>query len=296
MYYNNDTVLFLDGKWIRAAEAKTDLFSQTLHYGSGVFEGLRSYATASGPRIFKPKAHYKRLIYSAETMHIKIKYTPEELASISYELLAKNGLTNAYIRPLVYLGSNMALTPTNESHVMITAFEWGRYLGNNLLNVMISSYQRPNPKSCHVDAKVVGHYTNSILATTEAKKAGYDEALLLDANGFVAEGPGANFFFEKKGVLYTPPEGNILPGITRRVIIKMAQEMGYPVKEKLFTPEEVYEADSAFFTGTAAEVAGIKSINDKPFKMEWEETMGYTLFLMYKNRVHRRDIQDFSLA
>ena len=185
MYYNNNTLVFFDGKWLKANELMVSPFVQTLHYGSGVFEGIRSYATPDGTRIFKSKEHYKRLLYSAEKMHLKISYTEEELTYLSYQLLEKNSLSNAYLRPLVFSGENMSLTPTEEVHVLLCAWEWEKYLGSKLLNLMTSSYQRPNPKSCHVDTKVTGHYVNSILATTEAKQKGFDEALLLDANGFV---------------------------------------------------------------------------------------------------------------
>ncbi|MEL7006958.1 MAG: aminotransferase class IV, partial [Bacteroidota bacterium] len=182
MYYNDNTIIFQDGEWLKASEAKTSLYNQTMHYGNGVFEGIRSYKNADGCNIFKAREHFDRLQYSASKMHIELPYTTEELINISYELLDKNDLTDAYIRPLVYLGANMTLTPTDEVHVLIAAWEWEKYLGSRPLNVMVSSYQRPNPKSCVVEAKVVGHYTNSILATTEAKKLGYDEGLLLDVH------------------------------------------------------------------------------------------------------------------
>ena len=203
MYYNDETVVFLNGEFLKAKDAVAGVYNQTMHYGNGVFEGIRSYDTTDGTRIFKAKEHYDRLHYSAKMMHIELPYTSEELERITYQVLEKNDLKDAYIRPLVYLGENMSLTPTNEVHVLICAWSWGKYLGDNMLNVMLSSYQRPNPKSCHVQAKVVGHYTNSILATTEAKSKGFDEALLTDMNGNIAEGPGANFFFEKDGKLTT---------------------------------------------------------------------------------------------
>ncbi|MGE0562328.1 MAG: branched-chain amino acid transaminase [Flavobacteriales bacterium] len=296
MYYSENTTVFLNGKWLKAKAAKTDLYAQTLHYGNGVFEGIRSYDTEDGVQVFKAKEHFERLLYSAEKMHIKLNYTVEEFTALTYELLKKNKLKDAYIRPLVYLGANMSLQPTDEVHVFICAWEWGKYLGSDLLNIMTSSYQRPNPKSCYVDAKVVGHYTNSILATTEAKQKGFDEALLLDANGNVAEGPGANFFYEKDGVLYTSPLGNILPGITRATVLELANELKFEVVEKYFTPEEVKGADGAFYTGTAAEVAGIGSLDKINFKLKWEDTMGYVLANMYKQRVAFREYNSFYLV
>ena len=297
MYYDKETVVFLNGNWVKASEAVTDLFSQTLHYGNGVFEGIRAYDTSGGgPRIFKAMEHYERLSKSASKLHIKLQYSPEELTLLSYELLRRNNLKNAYIRPLIFVGANMSLTITDEVHVLLTAWEWERYLGEKLLRVMVSSYQRPNPKSIPVDAKVTGQYTNSILATTEARAKGFDEALLLDAQGHVAEGPGTNFFYEKNDTLYTPSLGSILPGITRRTIMDYASELGCRVVEKEFEAEELMDADSAFFTGTAAEVIGIKSIGGHSFKKEWNDTMGHSLALMYRNRVVNPEFNDFTLV
>lgn len=296
MYYNDNSILFLDGQWVKASEAKVDLFSQTMHYGNGVFEGIRSYAGAAGPNIFKAKEHFERLKYSAERMNIKITQSVDELVKVSYELLDRNGLTNAYIRPMVYLGANMKLLSCGEVHVMMAAWEWPPYLGDEALKVMISSFERPNPKSIPVDAKVSGNYTNSIMASNEAKRKGFDEALMLDSDGFVAEGSGQNFFFVKDDVIYTPPLGNILPGITRATIIEYAMELGYPVVERLFKPEEMKGAEVAFFTGTATEVASIASIDDMEFKADWKETVAYDLFLMYRQRVSNAELSDFTLV
>ncbi len=295
MYFNSETKVYLDGKFVNASVAQTDLYAQTLHYGSGVFEGIRSYDTPDGVRIFKAKEHFERLKYSAECMHIQFPWTVEELTKISYELLEINGLKDAYLRPLVYLGANMSLVPTNEVHLVVMAWEWGKYLGDNLLRVMLSSYQRPNPKSCHVEAKVVGHYTNSILATTEAKQKGFDEALLTDMNGYVAEGPGANFFYEKNGKLYTAPLGNILSGITRATVFEIAKELEIEVEEKLFTPDEIYTADIAFFCGTAAEVIGIQQFNEHVFPMKWEDSNSHLIQRKYKRRVAFNEYKEFYL-
>ena len=296
MYYNDNTVVFFNGEWVKAKDLMVSPYVQVMHYGSGVFEGIRSYETPDGTRIFKAEEHYKRLLYSAEKMYLKVNFTAEEFTQLTYQLLEKNNLKNAYIRPLIFAGANMSLTPTNEVHVMLCAWEWGKYLGNKLLDVMISSYQRPNPKSCHVDAKVTGHYVNSILATTEAKNKGFDEALLLDANNYIAEGPGANFFFEKDEVLYTSPLGNILPGITRATMFELCHELGFKLVEKYFTPEEVKGADSAFFTGTAAEVAGIATLDKVPFKLKWEDSMGSVLQAKYARRVAFNEYGNFSLV
>lgn len=285
MYYNDKTIVFLNGKFIRAVDAHAGLFNQTMHYGNGVFEGIRSYKTSNGTRVFKSKEHFERLLYSAEKMHIKMKYSVKELTDITYQVLERNNFSDAYIRPLVYLGENMQLSPVNDVNVFVAAWEWANYLGDKLSRVMLSSYQRPNPKSCHVEAKVVGHYINSILATTEAKSKGYDEALLTDMNGHIAEASGANFFYEKKGKLFTAPKGNILMGITRATVLEIAKEEGIEVEETFFKPEALTDADSAFFCGTAAEVAGIESINDRPFRLKWEDSLGRRIQVIYKNLV-----------
>ena len=285
MYFNEKTIVYLNGEWILAQEAKESLYNQTMHYGNGVFEGIRSYKTSSGAKIFKAKDRYERLLHSAERMHIKTNYSVDDLTQWSYELLEKNGLQDAYIRPLIYLNPMMSLVPVQKSNLFLCTWEWGKYLGDQLQRVMISSYQRPNPKSCHVEAKTVGHYTNSILATTEAKQKGFDEALLLDMNENVAEASGANFFFEKNETLYTPPLGNILPGITRQTIIDLAKELHIKLKEKFFSADEVKIADSAFFTGTAAEVVGLQSLDDYVFPKAWKESLGYQLANAYQQLV-----------
>ena len=205
-----------------------------------------------------------------------------EKLGINYQLLAKNNLQDAYIRPLLYAGANMSLTPTPETHLFMAVWEWGRYLGDNLQRLYISSFQRPNPHATFIGAKITGHYTNSIMASTEAKNLGYDEALLCDMHGNIAEGSGAKFFYEKDNTLYTPPIGNILPGITRATVIEIAQQMGIPVVEKLFTFDELKTADTAFFCGTAAEVVGIKSVNDHLFPANWQNTKSYRIQQAYK--------------
>ena len=295
-YYNENTQVYLNGNWLPAIQANTSLFSQTMHYGNGVFEGIRSYKTEIGVSIFKAKAHFERLLASAKLMHIDLDYSAKELEQLTYELLHRNNLENAYIRPLVFLDENMQLIGGVKANLFLCAWHWEKYLGDQLLRVMSSSFQRPNPKSCHVEAKTVGHYTNSILATTEAKSKGFDEALLTDQSGFVAEGPGANFFFEKDGVLYTPPLGNILNGITRQTMFELCKELDFTLKEKYFKIDEVLSADGAFFTGTAAEVAGIKSLDDVAFQLSWADTMGYELSKMYSKRVHNEEYNCFELV
>ncbi len=294
MYYNENTVLYNNGKFLKASEATSDLYGQTLHYGYGAFEGIRSYETGSGPRIFKAREHYERLKRSCELIHIPFEYSVKELEEISYEVLLRNNLSDAYLRPLVYCDPNMSLNKPTKVNLMICAWKWGNYLGNKLLRVCISSYQRPNPKSVKVEAKACGHYVNSILATVEAKEKGYDEGLLLDMSGNVAEGPGANFFCEKNGKLFTPPLGNILPGITRATVLEICDELNIPYEVRHLHPAELLTMDGAFFCGTAAEIIGIESVNDVPFRERWEETFGariqkyYSVLVREKNEVKQK--------
>ncbi|MEQ9592109.1 MAG: branched-chain amino acid transaminase [Cyclobacteriaceae bacterium] len=285
MYYNNDTILFIDGRFVKASEAKVDFFSQTLHYGYGVFEGIRAYQTVNGVKIFKAFEHYERLKHSAKLLGIPYNYDTEELTQATYQVLEKNNQGNAYIRPLLLCDNNMSLTGAKEATLMISTWEWGKYFGEEQLKICVSSYQRPNPKSTKIEAKACGHYVNSILASREAKERGFDEGLLLDMEGFVAEGPGANFFFEKDGVLYTPPLGNILPGITRQTILEICKELDLRVVEKLFKPEDLFDADSAFFCGTAAEVTAIESIEGQVFAKPWKESMGAIIKEAYRSLV-----------
>ena len=285
MYYNEESIIYYNGKFIKAKEARTNPYSQSLHYGNGVFEGIRAYNTASGVRIFKSEEHYKRLKYGAEVMNIQFNYTEEELTKITYELLERNGLKDAYIRPLITTGANMSLLTSDETNLTIQCWEWGKYMGDKLLRVKTSSFQRPNPKACFVEAKVTGHYINSILSTNEAKKNGYDEALLLDMNGNVAECSGANIFMQKDGKLYTPPRGHIMAGITRSTVIELCNVEGISIEEKHFTLDALKNADACFFTGTAAEVVGLESLDDYQFPLDWEKSYGYQLMKLYKDEV-----------
>ena len=294
-YFNENTTLFYDGQMMRATDAHTNLYGQTLHYGYGVFEGIRSYDTDHGPRIFKAREHYERLIHSCHLLGIPFEYSVEEMTQISYKVLESNGFTDAYLRPLVICDPSMTLINGQPTRLMIAAWEWGAYLGEKLLSLKISPYCRPHPRSVHMEAKAVGHYVNSILATSDARKGGYDEALLLDCDGYLAEGPGANLFFEKDGVLYTPSLGHILPGITRATVFEMCSELGVRIEEGRFTPEDLFEADSAFFCGTGAEIVGIQAIDHKVFKQEWTESIGSKLRHMYALLVREKTTQPVSI-
>lgn len=289
-YYNDKTILFLNGEFVKAAEAKTDFYSQSLHYGYGVFEGIRSYKTERGAtRIFKATEHFERLKRSADALNMPFKWTTDELTEATYEVLKRNQLQDAYIRPVVYAPANMSFNRNTESFITIEAWEMQPFLGEKLLRIMMSSFERPNPKAFKIQAKATGHYVNSILATQEAKANGFDEALLLDMNGYVAEGPGANVFLEKEGKLMTPPPGNILTGITRATILEICEDLGISVEEKLFTPGELKQADAAFYCGTAAEVIGWESLDDVKFTKPWHETVSRVIRDAYKRRVIEKE-------
>jgi branched-chain amino acid aminotransferase len=293
MYYNDNTFIFLNGEIVKATEAKIDLYGQTLHYGYGVFEGIRSYKTAEGKtKIFKEEAHFDRLKNSADALNIPYSWSNEELIKATYEILKLNQLQDAYIRPLVYAPANMSFVRNSKSFIAIEAWEMKPFLGDELLSVMTSSFERPNPKGFKIEAKATGHCVNSILASQEAKAKGYDEALLKDMKGFVAEAPGANFFVEKNNTLYTPQTGNILPGITRATILEICTQLGIHTVEKNITLAEVHGADSAFFCGTAAEVIGIASLDTILFRKEWKDSLGSVIQREYKNLVTEKMKQE----
>ena len=292
MYYNEHTILYLDGQFVKASEAKTDLYGQSLHYGFSAFEGIRSYKTDNGNRIFKASEHFDRLRFSCQSVGIPFGWTNEELIVATYALLDKNQLQDAYIRPLVFCPPNMSLQKATSSNIMIAVWNWNAYLGDKLLRVGLSSFQRPNPSGFKVQAKISGHYVNSILACQEAKDNGYDEALLTDLNGYAAEAPGANLFYEKDGTMFTPELGHILPGITRATVLEICQELGIEAIEKRITLDELKKADGAFFCGTAAEIIGWESLNGEPFAKEWKDTVGRRIQLAYKNRVIEKKLEE----
>jgi branched-chain amino acid aminotransferase len=248
--------IFMDGRFVDWDDAKIHVLSHGMHYGSAVFEGIRFYKTARGPAVFRLREHVDRLYKSARVFRMKIPMTRDELHGACVDLVRVNQLESGYIRPLVYFGYGMlGINPGNNPvNVAIAAWPWGKYLGAGTIKVKLSRFIRNHPRTTIANAKVCGHYVNSILANQEAKDAGYSEALLLDYNGYVAEGPGENLFIVKEGILRTPPLGTILPGITRATVIQMACDMGYEVDEAPLTVDDLKGADEAFFTGTAAEI------------------------------------------
>lgn len=289
MYYSPNTIVYDNGNFTKSNEVTLDPYSKTLHYGIGAFEGIRSYDSLGGVVIFKAFEHFDRLRRSAEKMDIPFEYSNEELFSICSTLLKRNRLSNAYIRPLIYLGPDMSFRNLPESRLFISAWQWGRLLGDQHINVGISSFERPNPKSCHIDAKITGHYTLTSLATTQVKKRGFDEALLLDQTGAVSQGASGNFFYEKNEVLYTSPPGHIFPGITRSSVIGLARKNGIAVIEKPIQAQELKDADAAFFTGTAVEYSPIARIEEYKMKKDWDDTVGHYLFSRYGSMVRDFD-------
>ncbi len=280
-----DTIVFDDGRFIKASEVRIDPFSQSLHYGNAVFDGIRSYQTVHGARMFKARAHYERFAEAARLMGLPLPYTVAELIDISYELLDHNGLENAYLRPLLMAAPNMSLTATQESQLMIAAFKWGKLLGDSLAHLMISTRSKPDPGSLPIESKISGLYVNNILATSEARANGFHDSLMRDRDGYVAQGAGANLFIERDETLYTPPRGQIMPGITRKTVMIMAREMGIPVVEKRLTAEDIYQADGAFLAGTAVEITGVATVDRQPLSFYWEDTIGYQLSRKYRQIV-----------
>jgi branched-chain amino acid aminotransferase len=289
MYYNEESVLHLDGEWLPAATAGTSVYNQGLHYGTGVFEGIRSYNVDGKANLFRGKDHMERLIFSAQAIGLPFSMKSNELLTLAYELLERNNLIEAYIRPLIYAGPMMSLSFPETSHLMLCCWPWKKLLGDQLTTLAISPYYRSHPRSCKIEAKVSGHYVNSILAATEARARGYGDALQLDIDGHVAECSGANFFYERDGILYTPHRGHILPGITRDTILQLCKKKRIDVRQQRVATFDVFGADGAFLTGTAAEVTGIASLDDHPFKKPWAETLGYVLQQEYEAATRRSD-------
>ncbi len=267
---DRDGVIWFDGKMVPWREANVHVLTHTLHYGMGVFEGVRAYETDKGPAIFRLKEHTDRLFNSAKIMNMEIPFSKEEITQAQLAAVRDNNLDSAYLRPMCFYGSEgMGLRADNlKTHTIVAAWEWGSYLGadnmNNGIRIKTSSFTRHHVNISMCKAKANGHYINSMLALQEAITDGYDEALLLDVEGFVAEGSGENIFIVSNGVIYTPDLTSALNGITRNTIMALANDLGYEVIEKRITRDEVYIADEAFFSGTAAEVTPIRELDNRP--------------------------------
>jgi branched-chain amino acid aminotransferase len=268
-FANRDGVIWLDGEMVPWREAKTHVLTHTLHYGMGVFEGVRAYETAQGPAIFRLQEHTDRLFNSAKILNMVIPFSKKELNEAQIQAVKQNNLNSAYLRPMCFYGSEgMGLRADNlKVHVMVAAWSWGAYLGDDGLNkgirIKTSSFTRHHVNVTMCKAKANGNYMNSMMALQEALNDGYDEAMLLDVDGFVAEGSGENIFLVRNGALYTPDLTSALDGITRNTIFVLAKECGLDIIEKRITRDEVYIADEVFFTGSAAEVTPIREVDNR---------------------------------
>lgn len=269
-FSDRDGVIWMDGEMVPWRDANVHVLTHTLHYGMGVFEGVRAYKTSEGTAIFRLEDHTRRLFDSAKIMRMQIPFDRDTINRAQIDVVRSNNLTSAYLRPVCYYGSEgMGLRADNLSvHCAIAAWEWGAYLGaENLekgIRIKTSSFTRHHVNISMCKAKANGHYINSMLALQEALTDGYDEALLLDNEGYVAEGSGENIFVIRNGVIYTPDLTSALDGITRNTIMHLAKDIGVEVIERRITRDEVYIADEAFFSGTAAEVTPIRELDNRP--------------------------------
>ena len=268
---DRDGKIWMDGKMVEWRDAKIHVLTHTLHYGCGAFEGVRAYNTVNGTAVFRLHEHTERLFNSAKILRMHIPFSQQEAMDVQREVVRANKLESCYIRPLVWIGDKkLGVSPKgNTIHLMVAAWAWGAYLGEEGLKkgirVKTSSYTRHHVNITMTQAKAVSNYTNSILANMEVTDEGYDEALLLDTSGFVSEGAGENIFVVKNGVIYTPDlSAGALSGITRNTVFHIAQDLGIEVIQKRITRDEVYIADEAFFTGTAAEVTPIRELDRIP--------------------------------
>jgi len=266
---DRDGLIWYDGEFVAWRDATTHVLTHTLHYGLGVFEGVRAYKTVNGTAIFRLSEHTDRLLRSAHILQMKLPYDKDTLMRAQLETVRRNNLESCYIRPMAFYGTEkMGVSSKGlKAHVIVAAWPWGAYLGEgaleNGIRVKTSSFSRHHVNVTMCKAKANGNYINSMLANQEAQADGYEEALLLDVDGFVAEGSGENIFIVKKGKLYTPDLSSALEGITRDAIIALAGDLGIEVAEKRITRDELYCADEAFFTGTAAEVTPIREVDNR---------------------------------
>jgi branched-chain amino acid aminotransferase len=293
---DRDGVIWFDGEMRPWRDATTHVLTHTLHYGMGVFEGVRAYDAEQGTAIFRLQEHTDRLFRSAHILQMPMPFDKDVINQAQLDVVRENGLSSAYLRPMCFYGSEgMGLRADNlKVHVIVAAWEWGAYLGQESLEkgirIRTSSYTRHHVNITMCKAKANGNYMNSMLALQEALTCGYDEAMLLDAEGYVAEGSGENIFIVRNGVLYTPDLTSALEGITRETIMTLAQEQGLEIREKRITRDEVYVADEAFFTGTAAEVTPIREVDNRTIGNGARGPITERLQTLYFDQVHgRRD-------
>lgn len=291
---NREGFIWLDGEWVAWKDANVHILTHSLHYGMGIFEGLRAYPTEKGPAIFRLHEHTDRFFRSAHILNMKIPFDKQTLNQAHKEVIERNKLKAGYIRPICFYGAEgMGLRADNlKTHVAIAAWEWGTYLGHESLTkgikVRTSSFTRHHVNIMMTKAKVTGNYVNSMLALSEAQASGCEEALLLDPQGYVAEGSGENLFLVKNGALHTPALTSCLEGITRDTIITFARDLGIPVIERSITRDEVYVADECFFTGTAAEITPIREVDDRVIGQHGRGPITEKLQTLYFDHVYGR--------
>jgi branched-chain amino acid aminotransferase len=291
---DRDGLIWHNGEMVPWRDAKTHVLTHTFHYGMGVFEGVRAYRTDKGPAIFRLRDHTDRLFDSAHILGMKLPYDRETIDEAQRVAVRENNLDSAYIRPMFFYGpEGMGLRADNlQVHCIVAAWEWGSYLGEENMTkgirIRVSSYTRHHVNITMCRAKANGNYMNSMMALQEAMRDGYDEALMLDASGYVMEGSGENVFIVRKGILYTPDLTSALDGITRRTIMTLARELGIEVVEKRITRDEVYIADEAFFTGTAAEVTPIREVDGRVIGNGGRGPITERLQALYFDLVHGR--------
>ena len=292
---DRDGFIWMDGEWLDWREAKVHVLTHTLHYGMGAFEGVRAYETDQGPAIFKLEEHTERLFNSTRILGMKIPYDSITLNQAQREVITRNSLKSAYIRPMCFYGSEgMGLRADNlKVHTMIAAWEWGSYLGEdnmkNGIRIRTSSYVRHPAHPSLSGAKTNGNYINSMMALKEALDHGFDEALMLDIDGYVSEGSGENIFVIKDGIIFTPHLTSALPGITRDTIVTLAKSLGYEIIEKKLSCDEIYASDEAFFTGTAAEVTPIRDLDGNQIGQGMRGPITEKLQSLYFDCVHGRN-------
>lgn len=291
---DRDGVIWLDGEMVPWRDATTHVLTHTLHYGMGVFEGVRAYHAEKGTAIFRLQEHTDRLFRSAHILRMGMPFEKDVINQACIEVVKQNNLDSAYLRPMCFYGSEgMGLRADNlKVHVMVAAWEWGAYLGKEALEkgirIRTSSYTRHHVNITMCKAKANGNYMNSMLALQEALECGYDEALLLDNEGYVAEGSGENIFIVRNGIIYTPDLTSALEGITRDTLMVLAADAGLEVREKRITRDEVYVADEAFFCGTAAEVTPIRELDGRVIGSGARGPITELLQTQYFDQVHGR--------
>lgn len=291
---DRDGLIWFDGKMVPWREAQVHVLTHTLHYGMGVFEGVRAYHADQGTAIFRLPEHTRRLFDSAKIMRMNCPFSIDDINAAQIAAVRENNLDSAYIRPMMFYGAEgMGLRADNlKVHVIVAAWEWGSYLGaENMekgIRIKTSSFTRHHVNISMCKAKANGHYINSMLALQEAVQDGYDEALLLDVEGFVAEGSGENIFVIRDGVIYTPDLTSALNGITRNTLFQLAAEFDIDIVEKRITRDEIYIADEAFFTGTAAEVTPIRELDNRPIGSGTRGPITEKLQSLYFDVVHGR--------